>query len=65
MVLVNKYGQRRTNEKMFCIARTRVHLLWGAWRGEYTNRFMYMVSDDHARLWRGRFRSLMHRCRHM
>lgn len=53
MVMVNKFGRRTVNEKTTYNERTRSHLMWDAGRGEYANRFQFMIFDENARAFGG------------
>jgi hypothetical protein len=46
MVLVNKYGQRITNEKMVYNERTQSHFTWAATESEYPNLIEFMIYDS-------------------
>ncbi|MFT4014650.1 MAG: FAD-dependent oxidoreductase [Paracoccus sp. (in: a-proteobacteria)] len=53
MIQVNRFGRRTCNEKTTYNERTRSHLVWDPARGEYANRFQFMIFDDHARSFGG------------
>ncbi|MFK3779311.1 FAD-dependent oxidoreductase [Agrobacterium sp. NPDC089420] len=53
MVQVNRLGRRTCNEKTTYNERTRSHLVWDPARGEYSNRFQFMIFDEHARSFGG------------
>lgn len=46
MVIVNKYGQRITNEKMVYNERTQSHFTWAATASEYPNLIEFMIYDS-------------------
>jgi hypothetical protein len=46
MVLVNKYGQRITNEKMVYNERTQSHFTWAATESEDPNLIEFMIYDS-------------------
>ncbi|MGH2618080.1 MAG: FAD-dependent oxidoreductase, partial [Thermomicrobiales bacterium] len=46
MVIVNKYGDRVTSEKMPYNERSQAHFYWDAPRREYRNLVMFMIYDE-------------------
>jgi 3-oxosteroid 1-dehydrogenase len=46
MVIVNKYGQRITNEKMVYNERTQSHFTWAETASEYPNLIEFMIYDS-------------------
>jgi succinate dehydrogenase/fumarate reductase flavoprotein subunit len=46
MVIVNKYGDRVTSEKMVYNERSQTHFYWDPARREYRNLVQFMIYDD-------------------
>lgn len=46
MVIVNKYGDRVTSEKMVYNERTQAHFYWDAPHTEYRNLVLFQIYDD-------------------
>ncbi|HEY7034077.1 MAG TPA: FAD-binding protein [Thermomicrobiales bacterium] len=46
MVIVNKYGDRVTSEKMVYNERSQTHHWWNAARTEFSNLVLFMIYDD-------------------